>query len=324
MSVTRGLRAWWEGRSPAAGAAVMATGILSTDLHLTGDEALSLAALALAGVIWVVLAVGFVRRLLLDRRRWAAEARSPGALTAVAATAVLASRLAVLGRRPLAEALLALAAVLWAVLLPVVVRHWRPRMPGSVFLCCVATQGLVVSAAGLAAAEHTAWLAHTALVLFWLGLVLYALALLRFDPRQLLEGAGDHWVSGGALAISALAGAGLLAAGNTSGLYLWNEDDRDALRTTTVALLVVCLAAYAVLVVAEAVRPRFRYDQRRWATVFPLGMTAAATLSVATAVGVPWLRGPGRVLEWVAVAVWLLVAAGAVRGAVRTARAATA
>ncbi|SFY50850.1 SLAC1 family transporter [Streptomyces sp. F-1] len=89
----------------------------------------------------------------------------------------------------------------------------------------------------------------------------------------------------------------------------------------TVVLLVLCLAVYAVLLVAEAVRPRLSYDERRWATVFPLGMTAAATLSVATAVGVPWLRGPGRVLEWVAVAVWLLVAAGAVADAVRTARA---
>ncbi|MFJ9925827.1 hypothetical protein ACIRU5_07315 [Streptomyces misionensis] len=133
------------------------------------------------------------------------------------------------------------------------------------------------------------------------------------------EGAGDHWVSGSALAISALAGAGLLAAGDTAGLYPWNDDDRDALRLTTVVLLVLCLAVYAVLLVAKAVRPRLSYDERRRATVFPLGMTAAATLSVATAVGVPWLRGPGRALEWVAV--WLLVAAGAVADAVRTARA---
>ncbi|CAK7281615.1 hypothetical protein [Streptomyces misionensis] len=147
----------------------------------------------------------------------------------MAATAVLASRLSTPGRRPLAEALPALAAVLRAVLLPVVVGHWKPRMPGSVFLCCVVTEALVVSAAGSAAAEHTAWLAHTALVLFWLGPALYVLALFRFDPRQLLEGAGDHWVAGGALAFSAPAGAGLLAAGDEAGLCLWEDDDRDAL-----------------------------------------------------------------------------------------------
>ncbi|MGZ0234328.1 hypothetical protein [Streptomyces sp. CPS1] len=72
---------------------------------------------------------------------------------------------------------------------------------------------------------------------------------------------------------------------------------------------------------AEAVRPRLCYDEDRWATAFPLGMTAAAALSVATAVGVPWLSGPGRVPEWVAVAVWLLAAADTVADAVRTARA---
>lgn len=271
----------------------MATGIVSMGLHLIGAEVLSLAALALASAAWVLLGIGFVRRLVLDRGRWAAEARSPAALTAAAATAVLASRLATLGPHPLAEALLALAAVLWAVLLPIVVRHWRSRMPGAVFLCCVATQGLVVSAAALAAAEHRAWLAHTALVLFWLGLLLYAFALPRFDARQVLEGPGDHWIAGGALAISALAGAGLLAAGDTGGPYLWNDDDRDALRTMTVLLLALCLAAYVALLVAEVVRPRLRYDQRRWATIFPLGMTAAAALSVGPRWASPGSGGRG-------------------------------
>lgn len=53
----------------------------------------------------------------------------------------------------------------------------------------------------------------------------------------------------------------------------------------------------------------------RWATVFPMGMTAVAALSAATAFGVPWLTWPGRVLLWAAVAVWLAVAAGAVLAA---------
>ncbi|MFR9789506.1 hypothetical protein ACL07V_12660 [Streptomyces sp. MB22_4] len=315
-----GLRAWWAGRSPAAGAAVMATGIVSTALLLIGAETASRVALVLAAVLWVALGAGFVRRLVVDRDRWAAEARSPGALTAVAATAVLGSRLSASGRQAPAAALLALATLLWAVLLPVVVGHWRPRMPGSVFLACVATEALAAPAAALAAAEHTAWLARAALVLFWLGLVIYAFALPRFDPRQVLEGPGDQWVAGGALALSTLAGAALLAAGN-GGLNLWNDDDRATLRITTAVLLAVSLAVYLALLVAEAVRPRPGYDHRRWATVFPMGMTAAATLSVASAMSVPWLRAPGRVLVWVAVAAWLWVAAAMVADAVRAARA---
>ncbi|MGY4960139.1 tellurite resistance/C4-dicarboxylate transporter family protein [Streptomyces sp. 900105245] len=308
------LRAWWAGWPPAAGAAVMATGIVSMGLHLSGDETLSRVVLVLAAIAWVALAADFVMRLATDRPRWLADAATPGALMAVAATTVLGTQLSMLGWETLAAALLALSALLWPGLLVYVMRHWARRMPGSVFLCCVATQGLAVLGATLAAAVETAWLAHTAMVLFWLGLVLYGLALLRFDLRQVLEGAGDQWIAGGALAISALAGARLIAAGDGS-MYLWNLDDRGVLRDVTAALLALDLAAYVVLLVAEAVRPRLRYDVRRWATVFPMGMTAAATLSVSAAMDAPWLRVPGQVLVWVGVAAWLATAVGALRTA---------
>ncbi|MET7473125.1 tellurite resistance/C4-dicarboxylate transporter family protein [Streptomyces sp. NPDC005648] len=314
VSPLRPLRDWWAERPPAAGAAVMASGIVSVGLNLAGYEVASRVALGLACASWVGLAADFVARWVWQRERWRQEAMTPGSLTAVAATAVLGTRISALGWNTLAAALLTLAAALWPVLLVGVVRHWQRRMSGAVFLCCVATQGLVVLGAALAAAEAAAWLAHTALVLFWLGLVLYGFALARFDPRQVVEGAGDHWVAGGALAISALAGSKLVAA-DSARLYLWSGDDRAVLRTVTVALVVLDLTWYAVLLAAEAVRPRLGYDVRRWATVFPMGMTAAAMLSVAAALGIPGLKGPGQVLLWIAVAAWLAVAAGAVAAA---------
>ncbi|MGW2616179.1 tellurite resistance/C4-dicarboxylate transporter family protein [Streptomyces sp. NPDC001500] len=301
----------WARRQPAAGAAVMATGIVSVGLHLTGHEALSRVTLAMAAVAWAALAADFVARLVLERERWLAQARTPGAPTAVAATTVLGVRVSALGLQTPAEALLALAAVLWPLLLVNVVPRWRRGMPGSVFLCCVATQGLAVLGAAVAREQGAAWLAHTALVLFWLGLALYCAALPLFDLRQLTEGAGDQWVAGGALSVSALAGTELLTA-DGGGLYLWNDDDAGVLRFVTVALLVLDLAWYAVLLAAEVRRPRPHYDVRRWSTVFPMGMTAAATLSVADAVDVPRLQGPGEALLWVAVAAWLAVAVAAV------------
>ncbi|OOQ49253.1 hypothetical protein AFM16_23630 [Streptomyces antibioticus] len=288
----------------------MATGILSIALHLAGHEGLSRVMLALAGIGWVGLAADFVLRLVRERERWLTEASTPGGLTAVAATTVLGTRLSTLGWPVPAEALLAVAAVLWPVLLLRVMRHWTRRMPGAVFLCCVATEGLAVLAATLAAEELTEWLAHAALVLFWLGLVLYVLMLARFDPRQVTEGAGDQWVAGGALAISALAGTKLIAA-DSAEMYLWNVDDEHVLRTVTIALLVLALGWYAVLLVAEIVRPRPRFDVRRWATVFPMGMTAAALLSAVPALGIDWPQRLGEVLLWVAVAVWLAVAVAA-------------
>jgi tellurite resistance protein TehA-like permease len=314
MPGTPPFRVWLAQRPPAAGAAVMATGIVSIGLDLTGHELLSLVILAVGCVAWLALAADFVVRLLGDRSRWTAEAGTPGALTAVASTAVLGTRFSALGWQTLAEVLLALAVVLWPGLMVLVVRNSRRPMPGAVFLSCVATEGLAVLGAALARAEGTVWLAHAALVFFWLGLALYVFALGCFDLRQVLEGHGDHWIPGGALAISALAGAKLIAVGS-GGPYLWNSDDSSVLRTVTLALFVLDLCWYAVLALAELVRPRLRYDVRRWATVFPLGMTAVAGLSSAPAVDITWLRGLGEVLLWVAVAAWLAVAAGAVMDA---------
>jgi len=51
----------------------------------------------IAGVLWTTLAVVFADRAPRDRRRWREDTRTPAALTAVAATAVLGSRLAPAG-----------------------------------------------------------------------------------------------------------------------------------------------------------------------------------------------------------------------------------
>jgi tellurite resistance protein TehA-like permease len=281
----------------------MATGILSIGLDLTGHEPVSLGALVLAGALWLLLAGDFAARLIGDRGRFRAEADTPPALTAVAATTVIGARLAALGWHAAAAALLALAALLWPGLLVAVVRHWHRRMPGAAFLGCVATQGLAVLAATLAAAGHHDWLAHAALALFCLGVLLYAAALPRFDFHEVAGGAGDHWVAGGALSITALAGARLTAS------PLWTGAAHTALRTATLAALFVSLVWYVVLLAAELRRPRPGYDIRRWATVFPLGMTATACLSAAAPTGVGWLHPLGEVLLWVAVAAWLLTAA---------------
>ncbi|MFE2040138.1 tellurite resistance/C4-dicarboxylate transporter family protein [Streptomyces sp. NPDC059477] len=321
-SGTSSLSAWWARRPPVAGAAVLATGIVSVGLRSAGHEVLSAIVLVVAGVAWLVLAADCVTRLLRDRASGPTEAWTPDALTAVAATTVVGTGLSAQNWQPLAEALLAPAALVWPVLIVIVVTHWRERMPGTVFLGCVATQGLAVLGATLAKAEGVAWLGHTAMVLFWLGLVLYALALTRFDMRQVWEGAGDHWIAVGALALSALAGSRLIAA-NGPDLYLWNSDDNGVLRTVTGAVLILAVAAYVVLLVAEVARPGTRlraYDVRRWATVFAMGTTAAAMLSVGIAMDISWLATPAEVLLWVAVAAWLAVAAGAAGGAWRAVR----
>ncbi|GAA2285760.1 tellurite resistance/C4-dicarboxylate transporter family protein [Streptomyces hawaiiensis] len=288
MSGPSPFAAWWATYA-------LATGIVSAGLDSAGYAVLARITLALACAAWLAAAVGLVQR---THGEWRVE--TPAALTTVAATAVLGTGFSAAGQQPLAEALLALAMVLWAVLLTAEAEGRR----GTVFLRCVATQGLAVLGATLAAADAVAWLAHAALVLFWLGLALYCFALFRFQPRQVEEGRGDHWLAAGALAVSALAGARLLGA-DSSRLYLWNEENADTLRTTTVTLLVLALIACVALLLAELFWPRHHYDVRRWATVFAAVVTAAATLAVAAALDVPWLDVAGEVLLWIAVAAWL-------------------
>ncbi|MER5961501.1 tellurite resistance/C4-dicarboxylate transporter family protein [Streptomyces sp. NPDC002057] len=303
-STPRGGR--WATLPPAAGATVMATGILSAGLYLAGFDVLSVVALCLATALWLLLAWDFATLLLGDRRRWEASADTPAALTAVAATTVLGVRYELLGATPVAVALLLLAVLVWPVLLRTVLRRLERPAPGAAFLICVATQGLAVLSAVLVPKAGD-WLAWTALALFLLGLVLYVEALARFDLRQVVTGAGDQWIAGGAMAISALTGSKLLASG------VWSGDAETWVRTVTLVLLGLDLAWYAVLLCGEFVRPRLAYDVRRWSTVFPLGMTAVAALSTSAATDITWLSTVGRVLLWIAVAAWLTTAFGLVR-----------
>ncbi|MFD0361466.1 tellurite resistance/C4-dicarboxylate transporter family protein [Nocardia sp. GCM10030253] len=291
---------WWQDLPPAAGSFVMATGIVSVGLHLTGFEVASWIALALAVAVLALLAIEFAARLLWHRSRWEAEADTPPALTAIAAGTVLGTRFSLLGWHAAAAAMLALAATLWPVLMFAVLHHWKRRMAGAAFLACVATQGLAMLAGTLALADKGDWLAPVALGLFCLGLVLYVAALLRFDLQQVWSGPGDQWMATGALAISALAASKLVAS------HHWTGTAHNALRVTALLVLGLNLLVYTILMIAEVIRPRPGYDIRRWATVFPLAMTAVAAYCTGADAGVSGLQTLGKLLMVVAVGAWLL------------------
>ena len=62
-----------------------------------------------------------------------------------------------------------------------------------------------------------------------------------------------------------------------------------------------------VLLAAELLRPRLRYDVRRWSTVFPVGMYGACSFVVGAAAGAPGVADFARIWVWAGVAVWLSV-----------------
>ena len=132
------------------------------------------------------------------------------------ATAVLGTRLTLLGWTWAGIAALVIAFVLWAALLRPVLAGWKSPTVGVSLLLAVSAESLAVLAATLAAPEHARWLLIAALVLFALGLGLYVFVISRFDLHQLAVGRGDHWITGGALGIAALAAAKIAAAAKSA------------------------------------------------------------------------------------------------------------
>ncbi|MEO8967453.1 MAG: tellurite resistance/C4-dicarboxylate transporter family protein [Solirubrobacteraceae bacterium] len=299
---------------PASGAVVMGTGIVSTALSLDGHETISRVVLVLTALTWVALAGLLPARAARDRDRFRADVRTPAALTSVAGTAVLGTRLALLGWDWEGAGLLVIALVLWAALLVPVLTNWRTPTFGASLVLTVSTESLAVLAAILATREHAHWLLVAALAPFGLGLAFYLFVIARFDLAQLAVGRGDHWVTGGALAISTLAAARITIGARA--LAMLGAGD-GVLKAFALGLWALTMLWLPVLLLAEALRPRLGYDVRRWSTVFPVGMYAACSFAVGQAAHASVVRGFARVWVWVALAVWGVVSAAMIRRAVQ-------
>jgi tellurite resistance protein TehA-like permease len=206
--------------------------------------------------------------------------------------------------------LLAVAAPVWVLLVVPVLRHWTTPTVGVSFVLGVATDGVALLSATLAIAFRAAWLLNAAVLLLLLGLTFYVFTAARFDLRQLIEGRGDHWIAGGALAISALCAGSITGAADALGRF---GDQRQVLVTGTLVLWCLAVAWLLPLIVAEAVRPRLGYDVRRWATVFPLGMYPACSFTVGKVTGMEGITTFGLVGTWVGIAALLLALAGTAR-----------
>lgn len=283
----------------------MGTGILSIGLSVTGHETVSLILLGLDVVLWLGLGLVFGRRWVRHRRRWLDETRSPAGLTAIAGTAVFGARIALLGTYWAAYVLLVLALCLWLRLVPAVLRGWTTPTVGVSFVLAVATESLALLSALLALQARISWLVVAALVPLVLGLLFYVFVLARFDIRQLAVGCGDHWVTGGALAIATLACA---RAAEAAGVSPSLDGLEGVLEDAALALWLAAMAWLPVLVCSEIVWRRLSYDTRRWSTVFPVGMYAVCSYEIGSLKGIRAVVEFARVWIWIALAVWAVVA----------------
>lgn len=304
------MRAALDLTGPAGGGAVMGTGIVSVALLLTGNVDISRVLMWIAAAMWAALALSLAARVVIDRPRLRGEARLPASLTSVAGTAVLGVRFTLYGWSWAGVAALCIGAVLCVVFMVPVVRHLGRSVTGGAFLVTVAVESLAELSSVVAVNRNSGLLAVLAVILAVAGLVTYPWVLLRFDFGQITRGAGDHWVTGGALAISTLACAGCAAALRATDTARGLAPTLD---TVAVILLVAALLWVPPLVVGEITRPRLRYDVARWATVFPLGMYAAAAFETGVGEGPRPLTDLADVWVWVALSVWVVVAAAGAR-----------
>ncbi len=287
--------------SPAAGAVAMGTGAVATAMSLDGRPAIAHVLVAVAAAAWVAILCVVLSRVVADDR---AAVRAPAVLTVPAATAVLGSALAELHWTAPSLTLLVLAAVLWAPLAASVLAAWEVPTTGVSLLVTVSTEALAVLGATVGIAERVAWLAWAAAAFAGLGLVAYVWTMASFELRELVDGPGDHWIAGGAVAISTLATAEVARSGASAG---WAPGVVDGFDDASLALWCVTIAWLVPLLACEALRPRPGYRIERWSTVFPVGMYAICSFAVGSGSHVAAITAFARAWTWVALAVWLAV-----------------
>lgn len=320
------------GLSPGYFALVMATGIVGIGLDAVGVVWAAVLLKGIALVAYVVLVVLYVARWFRHRDRVRHDLRDPektfGYFTIVAGTGVLATGL--LGTRfeQVSIGLVVVAAAVWIVLgyvLPwqvLMSRDGEPilaRTNGTWFVWSVASQSVAVSLAGvLPLVPQFSHLIGILTVLTWsVGTLLYAgiavLVTLRFvhhgvTPEQFEP---PYWVAMGALAISVVAGAGIVDMPSTPMI----DASRSLIGSTVVIFW--CFAAWLIPMFAGAGiwrhvvhRVPLRYTPALWSMVFPLGMFAVASIRLGRVDRIPALEVAGTLFLGVAVLAWLLVAVG--------------
>jgi tellurite resistance protein TehA-like permease len=302
----------------------------------------------LAAAIYAVLVVLNLTRLVGVPERLRRDLSAPSAsfdsLTFAAASGVLAVRALLADRRAFAIVLGLAAAVGWLGLGAAAVASLARRPPdrlrrvarGSWLLLVVAGESVAVLAAivarpssdappsARAAGQGAAFLLAAAGGCWLAGVVLYGLLAASIWPRLLAAFKGsswawfgaDDWIVMGGLAIAALAASQIaLAARPTFGGI---ATAAEGLATTAWAAASGLLAPLAILqfrsmarAPAAAGRARSRRQLTgRWAAVFPLGMYAAASHTLAAVLGLAALEVVAWVFLWIALGAWLTTGVG--------------
>jgi tellurite resistance protein TehA-like permease len=316
----------------------MATGIVSIALSLLGmtliAQLLLPINLAAYGILWALLIIRLLRYPANVRADFASHARGPGFFTLVASTSVLGSQLLLVagGFTMVAAGLWLLGLLLWLLVTygfftAVTVAREKPALEaglnGGWLVSVVATQSVSVLGSLLAGRVTTAvdLLLFCSLCLFLAGGMLYimliTLILYRFSFRP-IGGANltpPYWINMGAVAITTLAGAGLIL---NAERWPFLDELLPFLKGFTLFFWATATWWIPLLLVLGfwrhgVQRVPLSYEPQFWSIVFPLGMYTTCTLQLLRALELPFLMILPRVFVFFALGTWLLVFIGMVR-----------
>lgn len=331
---------WLRNFFPGYFALVMATGIVSLAWHLQGYSAIAKILfwfnIPAYCVLWAITLARLARFRPELKKDLLSHARGAAFLTIVAATCVLGKQFAILASLVVvAKCLWALALLLWVVLIysfftAITLVEPKPKLEtvisGTWLLVVVATESLCTLGTVVAPASSrpglvlfvslAAYLLGAMFYIILITLILYRWFFRSMDANMLTP---PYWINMGALAITTLAGARLLAATEPGSIL---EPFEPFVTGFTLLFWSTATWWIPLLVIVGFWRHISRklplkYDPQYWSLVFPLGMYSVATFVFADVARLPFLQPLSIVFAFAGLGAWALTFIGLLLQGVR-------